>query len=184
MQAATQPCTSLVTSAVGACSLPALICQHDSGFLMLQQVLVLTDPDLYQPLLRSGPQKLPKYTAPYRMFEVFTKPHRSNILSSPENPTWKAVRRAAVAALTMNNLRQVPPPQRRHRHRPACTQPCIYLCLSSHSTPPASGTWSAELAAPCAVETFSSLMMLAMSPTGLQAPSAGTVSADMPSLKQ
>eukprot|EP00775_Hariotina_reticulata_P003654 gene3654-3915_t len=68
-------------------------------------VVVVTDPDLYQPLLRTGPLKLPKYTAPYHMFEVFTSPHRSNILSSPENATWKAVRRAAVAALTMNNLR-------------------------------------------------------------------------------
>lgn len=34
------------------------------------QVVVVTDPDLYQPLLRSGPAKLQKYTAPYKMFEV------------------------------------------------------------------------------------------------------------------
>jgi hypothetical protein len=39
------------------------------------------------------------------MFEVFTKPERANVLTSPENATWKAVRRAAVAALNMNNLR-------------------------------------------------------------------------------
>jgi len=67
----------------------------------------VTDPDLYQPLLRPGPAKLPKYTAPYRMFEVFTNPERANILTSPEHATWKAVRQAAVAALTMNNLRHV-----------------------------------------------------------------------------
>lgn len=66
---------------------------------------MVTDPDVYQPLLRQGPAKLPKYTAPYRMFEVFTNPERANILTSPENATWKAVRQAAVAALTMNNLR-------------------------------------------------------------------------------
>ncbi|WIA28825.1 hypothetical protein OEZ86_011354 [Tetradesmus obliquus] len=68
-------------------------------------VVVVTDPDLYQPLLRSGPAKLQKYTAPYKMFEVFVKPPRSNMLSSAETPVWKASRRAAVAALTMNNLR-------------------------------------------------------------------------------
>lgn len=71
------------------------------------QVVVVTDPDLYQPLLRKGPSQLPKYTAPYRMFEVFTNPERSNILSSAENATWKAVRQAAVAALNMNNMRWV-----------------------------------------------------------------------------
>lgn len=67
---------------------------------------MVTDPELYQPLMR-GPNRLPKYTAPYRMFEVFTKPERSNILTSAEHATWKAVRQAAVAALTMNNLRSV-----------------------------------------------------------------------------
>lgn len=72
------------------------------------QVVVVTDPDLYQPLLRPGPAKLPKYTAPYRMFEVFTNPERANILTSPEHATWTAVRQAAVAALTMNNLRYLP----------------------------------------------------------------------------
>jgi hypothetical protein len=35
----------------------------------------------------------------------FTKPERANILTSPENETWRVVRRAAVAALTMSNLR-------------------------------------------------------------------------------
>jgi hypothetical protein len=39
------------------------------------------------------------------MFEVFTKPERSNILTSAENATYKAVRKAAVASLTMNNMR-------------------------------------------------------------------------------
>eukprot|EP00882_Tetradesmus_deserticola_P021400 GHRQ01023171.1.p1 GENE.GHRQ01023171.1~~GHRQ01023171.1.p1 ORF type:complete len:116 (+),score=25.04 GHRQ01023171.1:336-683(+) len=37
---------------------------------LCRPVVVVTDPDLYQPLLRSGPAKLPKYTAPYKMFEV------------------------------------------------------------------------------------------------------------------
>lgn len=69
------------------------------------QVVVVTDPDLYQPLLRPGAAKLPKYTAPYRMFEVFTNPERSNVLTSRENATWKAVRQAAVVSLSMNNLR-------------------------------------------------------------------------------
>lgn len=71
------------------------------------QVLIVTDPDVYGPLMRQGPNRLPKYTAPYRMFEVFTNPERANILTSPENAEWKAVRRAAVAALTMSNLRCV-----------------------------------------------------------------------------
>jgi hypothetical protein len=35
----------------------------------------------------------------------FVKPPRSNMLSSAETPVWKAARSAAVAALTMNNLR-------------------------------------------------------------------------------
>lgn len=71
------------------------------------QVLIVTDPDVYGPLMRQGQNRLPKYTAPYRMFEVFTNPERANILTSPENAEWKAVRRAAVAALTMSNLRCV-----------------------------------------------------------------------------
>jgi hypothetical protein len=41
------------------------------------------------------------------MFEIFTNPQHSNILSAAENATWKAVRQAAVSALTMNNLRWV-----------------------------------------------------------------------------
>lgn len=69
------------------------------------QVVIVTDPDVYQPLMRPGPNKLKKYCAPYRMFEVFTKPERANILTSPENATWKAVRQAAVASLNMTNLR-------------------------------------------------------------------------------
>lgn len=75
------------------------------ALLLCVQVVVVTDPDVYQPLMRHGPSKLPKYCAPYRMFEVFTKPERANILTSPENATWRAARQAAVAALTMNNLR-------------------------------------------------------------------------------
>lgn len=75
--------------------------------LHTMQVLIVTDPDVYGPLMRQGPNRLPKYTAPYRMFEVFTNPERANILTSPENAEWKAVRRAAVAALTMSNLRCV-----------------------------------------------------------------------------
>lgn len=37
-------------------------------------VLVVTDPELYQPLLRHGPSKLQKHTPPYRMFEIVRAP--------------------------------------------------------------------------------------------------------------
>jgi cytochrome P450 len=70
------------------------------------QLVVLTDPQLYSHLLRAGPQTLPKEPGAYHMFERFTHPRTPNIITSPANTYWHALRKASASAFTMANLRQ------------------------------------------------------------------------------
>jgi hypothetical protein len=51
---------------------------------------------------------LPKPEALYQALETGVRPKRTNMLTSPDDGYWKAVRQAAAPCFSMSNMKQVP----------------------------------------------------------------------------
>jgi cytochrome P450 len=77
--------------------------------LLNRACVVLTDPAAAHELIRWGNSDnyLGKTRELYCAFEVGTKPHKPNILTSPDDAYWKAVRQATAPCFSISNLKQV-----------------------------------------------------------------------------
>lgn len=69
-------------------------------------VIILTDPDAVSAIIRKGKSYLIK-SPTYSAMELATRPHLPNILTSPDNAYWKAVRQGVAPCFSATNLKQV-----------------------------------------------------------------------------
>ncbi|KAI8477169.1 MAG: cytochrome P450 [Monoraphidium minutum] len=72
-------------------------------------VVVVSDPDLFGPLLRPGRAHLEKHLVPYRRLECLIHPPTPSMLTRPEDATWRLVRRGVAPAFQTANLRSAFP---------------------------------------------------------------------------
>lgn len=70
-------------------------------------VVIVTDPDSIQQILRRTPNYLAKDRELYRALEVGASPQVPTILSASDGPYYKAVRSAVAACLSVSNLKKV-----------------------------------------------------------------------------
>jgi cytochrome P450 len=76
--------------------------------LLHTPVVVVTDPDLAQQVLRkSSPEYVPKDRSMYWPLELGVKPQLPNILTDSDGPYWKAVRTAVAVCFSITNLKKV-----------------------------------------------------------------------------
>jgi hypothetical protein len=77
--------------------------------LLNRACVVLTDPAAAHELIRWGnsDRYLGKTRELYRALELGTQPQMPNILTSPDDAYWKAVRQATAPCFSISNLKQV-----------------------------------------------------------------------------
>ncbi|KIY99832.1 cytochrome P450 [Monoraphidium neglectum] len=73
---------------------------------MWNAVVVVSDPDLFGPLLRAGPRHLEKYLTPYKRLQHLIHPPTPSMLTRAEDEHWRRVKRAVVPAFQTANLRR------------------------------------------------------------------------------
>jgi cytochrome P450 len=77
--------------------------------LLNRACVILTDPAAAHDLIRWGSSDnyLGKTRELYRALELGTEPKMPNILTSPDDAYWKAVRQATAPCFSISNLKQV-----------------------------------------------------------------------------
>ncbi|KAI8477170.1 MAG: cytochrome P450 [Monoraphidium minutum] len=76
---------------------------------LVSSLVVVSDPDLFGPLLRPGRAHLEKHLATYERFQHFVHPPTPSMLTRPEDATWRLVRRGVAPAFQTANLRSAFP---------------------------------------------------------------------------